>query len=259
MLRANITRSRGVTSAVTLQAKHNIVICPGHLCNARLFAHQIEGLSDIASLQVLDLYGYDSVADLAIGALASAPPDFILLANSMGGAVAFEIMRRASARVQALALVGTTCRAEFQAQSERRAQAITLVEQEDWPALAKLYAPIFFHPENRIERPSLDLTLEHMIRDATGQGISRQQRAFSSRPYSFATLAQIRCPALVVCGREDAITPLALSEEIAHGIRGSELKIVEHCGHVPTIERPVETTGIIRAWLGRVAGRGSSA
>jgi pimeloyl-ACP methyl ester carboxylesterase len=95
----------------------------------------------------------------------------------------------------------------------------------------------------------LELTLEQMIIDAGSDGIRRQQRAFAMRPDSREMLVHIHCPTLVVCGREDTITPLALSQEIAAGIAGAQLAIVEQCGHVPTIESPAQTTALICDWL----------
>ena len=44
-------------------------------------------------------------------------------------------------------------------------------------------------------------------------------------------------------------TPLAFSEEIAAGIKGSELIVVEECGHLVTMEKPEETNAILRKWL----------
>lgn len=229
--------------------RYPIVIFPGHLCNARLFAPQTGVLGKAADIQIADLYGQDNVVDLAANALLSAPPQFVLIANSMGGAVAFEALRQSPQRIQALVLIGTTCRAEIPTQSERRVRAVELTEQEDWAGLARLYAPVFFDERNRAREPVLAETLERMIVEVGKQGIKRQQRAFSSRPDSRATLATIRCPTLVICGREDTITPLALSEETASLVQGAELAVIEQCGHVPTLERPVQTTKTIRRWL----------
>lgn len=112
---------------------------------------------------------------------------------------------------------------------------------------------MFYHPHKRLADPSLDLTLEQMISEAGRDGIERQQRAFASRPDSRATLAHIDCPTLVVCGRDDTITPLALSAEIASGIAsgiaGAQLVVIDDCGHVPMIECAAQTTAIIRRWL----------
>jgi pimeloyl-ACP methyl ester carboxylesterase len=229
----------------------DIAIFPGHLCNGRLFAHQIESLADVAQIHVVDLYTHDSVAALAKDALSSLPQHFVLMANSMGGAVAFEVLRQARHRVRALILIGTTCRPETPVQNSRRAETLVLAQNEDWKAIADLYAPVFFAPQNRAHNPALDETLAQMIVGAGEPSIRRQQRAFAARPNSTATLAKIDCPTLVICGREDTITPLELSEEIVAGVHHAELVVVDECGHVPTVERPELTTQIIRDWMRR--------
>ena len=91
----------------------SILVLPGHLCNGRLFTNQINHLNDVAEFTVADLYGADNVQELAAGAIKSMTDRFAILANSMGGSVAFEIMRQNSERVIGLALVGTTARSEW--------------------------------------------------------------------------------------------------------------------------------------------------
>lgn len=241
---------------MTDQTLHRFVILPGHLCNQRLYSPLIEALGDKAAIQVADLYPYDSVQAMALGALSKAPDRFTLIANSMGGAVAFEVIRQAPERVKALILMGTTARPEFAAQSERRARAVELARAEDWPALAELYAPVFFTLPNRQRDPGLDHTLAAMIGDLDAAGIGRQQRAFAIRPDSRPTLTRIGCPTLVLCGRDDAITPLDHSAEMARHIPGAELEILDECGHVPTLEQPVLTRQLISEWLERQANRG---
>jgi pimeloyl-ACP methyl ester carboxylesterase len=56
-------------------------------------------------------------------------------------------------------------------------------------------------------------------------------------------------PTLILCGREDAITPLARHEEMAASIPDARLVIVEECGHLSTLERPAEVNRALRDWL----------
>jgi pimeloyl-ACP methyl ester carboxylesterase len=62
-------------------------------------------------------------------------------------------------------------------------------------------------------------------------------------------LSQIRCPTLVVCGREDILTPLPLHVEMEGLIAGARLSILEQCGHMSTMERPHEVNTEMRLWL----------
>ena len=231
-----------------------VVVFPGHLCNERMYRPLVRDLSDIATFHVADLYGFDSVGAMADDALRKAPSTFVLLANSMGGAVAFEALRRAPERIEALILMGTTAQPEFLAQSSRRAKAIELLASEDWSAISALYAPVFFFEQNREQNPGLDRTLEAMIRDLDAQRIRGQQRAFSARADSRPTLSKIKCRTLVLCGRQDGITPLSHSEEMAAGIPEADLTVFESCGHIPTLEQPQATSKAIRHWLSNKSG-----
>lgn len=90
----------------------NLVLIPGLLCDATLWAYQSEHLADIADCMVADITGADSVDELADSVLAAAPEKFALAGLSMGGYVVQAIMRRAPKRVTRLALVDTSARAD---------------------------------------------------------------------------------------------------------------------------------------------------
>ena len=69
------------------------------------------------------------------------------------------------------------------------------------------------------------------------------------RPDSRSELPGIACPTAVVCGRQDAVTPLKMAEEIAAGIPNAKLRIIEGCGHLASLERPEAATAVMRDWL----------
>jgi pimeloyl-ACP methyl ester carboxylesterase len=77
------------------------------------------------------------------------------------------------------------------------------------------------------------------------QQMTAIMRRLDSRPM----LRDVRVPTLVICGRQDQGTPLAASEEIAAGIPGSRLAVIEDCGHLSTIEQPQAVTALLRDWL----------
>ena len=85
--------------------------------------------------------------------------------------------------------------------------------------------------------------------DTGVEAFKRQQAAIMGRPDNRPLLPSIRCPTLVLVGREDALTPVELSQEIAAGIPGAKLEIVPDCGHLSTLERPEAVNRALRAWL----------
>lgn len=77
----------------------------------------------------------------------------------------------------------------------------------------------------------------------------RQQKAIMSRPESLSSLAAIDCPTLVLCGRQDSLTPLARHEEMAAAIKGARLEVIEQCGHLFTLEQAAQVNAALRRWL----------
>jgi pimeloyl-ACP methyl ester carboxylesterase len=69
------------------------------------------------------------------------------------------------------------------------------------------------------------------------------------RPDNRPLLPAIKCPTLVIVGREDALTPPEMTQEIAAGIPGAKLEIIPDCGHLSTLERPEAVNRALRAWL----------
>lgn len=62
-------------------------------------------------------------------------------------------------------------------------------------------------------------------------------------------MAGFQPPVLVICGRQDQVTPLYLSEEMAELAPSGELLVIEECGHLSTMERPEEVTRALLRWL----------
>jgi pimeloyl-ACP methyl ester carboxylesterase len=88
-----------------------------------------------------------------------------------------------------------------------------------------------------------------MARNIGPEAFLRQTEAIIGRPPRLESLHRYRAPTLIVVGREDAITPLELHEEMAAEIPGSELVIIEDCGHLSTLEQPQAVTALLRRWL----------
>jgi pimeloyl-ACP methyl ester carboxylesterase len=229
--------------------KPSLVLVPGLLCDAALWHGQVEDLADIAQPWVADVTRDDSMTAMARRVLAEAPPGrFALAGLSMGGYVAQAIMREAPERVERLALLDTSAMADTPEQSARRRGLIDLAEKGDFKGVTPRLLPLFVHPDRLSDKNLTDAVMamtERVGKDA----FLRQQRAIMGRPDNRPNLPKIDCPALVLCGRQDQMTPLGWSEEIASLIPGARLEIIEHCGHLTTMERPWETSVALRQWL----------
>jgi len=228
--------------------KPKILLLPGLLNDASLFAEQMIALSVLGSVHVGDLTRSASIAELATDVLAGAPDGrLILVGLSMGGYVAFEIMRTAPQRVAALVLIDTTARPDTPEASALREELIKLAET-DLDAVTERLLPRLSHPD-LMNLPAVRGVIQSMASGLGTEVFTRQQRAIMSRPDSRPTLAGITCPTLVLCGREDLITPPELAEEIAAGIKQAELKIIEHCGHLATLDQPEQVSNLLLDWI----------
>ena len=113
--------------------------------------------------------------------------------------------------------------------------------------------PLLVHP-SRVKDSRLTKIIRRMAQHTGVDGFVRQQKAIISRPDSRAVLQTVRIPTLVLCGRQDALTPLSMHEEMARLTPGARLVVVEECGHLSTLEKPVEVNAALIQWLSAPAG-----
>lgn len=225
-----------------------LILLPGMPLDGALWEHQTRHLADVAEPSVGDLTGQDSMAALATAVLAQAPPRFALAGLSMGGYVAFEILRRAPERVAKLALLDTSARPDTPEQTATRQDAVRLVGQGRLRQVVAAGLPRLVHPDRTGDTALVD-SVQAQAQRVGPDGYARQQTAIMNRPDSRPGLKTIACPTLVLCGRQDAITPPEVHEEIAGGIPGARLVLVEDCGHLSAMEQPQAVTALLREWL----------
>ena len=228
--------------------KTPLVLLPGLLCDRELWGGPIETLGDIAAPWVPDLTRDDSLAAMARRVLAAAPPEFALAGLSMGGYCCLEIIRQAPSRVKRLALLDTGARADTPEQSSRRRGLIELAEKGDFKGVTPRLLPLFLHPDHLTDK-ALTGRVTAMAHRVGKDAFLLQQKAIIGRIDSRPFLPRIDCPTLVLCGRQDQLTPVALHEEMAAEVAGSRLVVIEESGHLPPLEQPQAVTALLRYWL----------
>ncbi len=231
-----------------MAGKTPLLLLPGLLCDRALWEPQLAGLADIAEMTVGNLTRDDSLAGMARSVLAAAPPRFALAGLSMGGYASFEIMRQAPERVERLALLDTSARPDRREQTQDRLELIKQAEQGNFKGVTPRLLPRWVHP-SRVSDPELVRTITEMTQRVGREAFVRQQTAIVNRPDSRPGLSRIHCPTLVLCGHEDAATPVELHREMAADIANARLVIVPECGHLSTLERPDTVNTELRRWL----------
>jgi pimeloyl-ACP methyl ester carboxylesterase len=225
-----------------------IVVIPGLLASPRFYEAQLPALWRFGPVTIANHTFDASMAAIARRILAAAPPRFALVGHSMGGYVAFEVMRQAGARIAKLALLDTAARADTAEQTARRQGQIALAEGGRFAEVPDLQFPHLVHP-SRKDDPTLRGIVRQMAEDTGADAFVRQQTAIITRVDSRPDLARIECPTLILVGDMDEITPPDRSAEMANAIAGARLVVVPGCGHLSALERPDRIAQSLGEWL----------
>lgn len=226
-----------------------LVLVPGLTSSFRIWEPVIPPLWRRGAVMVANHARDDSMAAIARRILAEAPPRFALAGHSMGGYIAFEIMRQAPERVERLALLNTTARPDTPEATERRHAMVAMAREGRLHAAIDAIFPTFVHPA-RTGDAGLRRLVHAMADDVGVHGFINNQTAIMTRPDSRPLLGAIRCPTLVLTSDHDVLLPPALSEEIAAAIGGATLMVVSDCGHLSQPEQPQAVVEALTAWLG---------
>lgn len=227
-----------------------VVLIPGLLCTPRLYQEQLPALWHFGPVTVADHTRDDSMGGIARRILAQAPPNFALIGLSMGGYVAFEILRQAPERVTKLALLDTTARADLPEQTENRRRQVEMAENGRFSGIAELLFPRFVAAARHGDR-ALQSIVRTMAEDTGAPAFVRQQTAIMNRIDSRPGLAAIGCPTVVIVGAQDVLTPPDRAAEIAAGLPNARQVVVPDCGHLSTLEQPEAVTRALTAFLTR--------
>jgi 3-oxoadipate enol-lactonase / 4-carboxymuconolactone decarboxylase len=208
--------------------------------NAHMWRRQLDAAATENSVLALDLPGHgrssgvdglasiDAYADFVArvaGALRLRP--FVLVARSMGGAIAMVLAARRHPSVQAIVLACTAPRFAF--------AAGTLETLHD---VVRGRLPQQFTTETFSPSTGMELMREAWMEQVKTDPRVRYTDLLACRAFdASALLPQIRVPTLVVAGADDQVTPPALSEELARGIAGARLEVLPQAGHQAPLEQ----------------------
>lgn len=229
----------------------SLLLLPGLMNDGRVWDPIRKSMPDERHLVTASTHLTDSIAATAASAIASMPPGkFGVAGFSLGGYVAIEVCRQAPERVAGIALLDTGARADSEeaAQNRKRMVAALGSGSASFAQIAGGFAPRLVHEAHANDSQLIDL-LGDMARSVGSDGFVRQQTAAMNRLDGREVLKSLRCPALVLCGREDQITPPALSEEMAGLLAGQvDFVVIDRCGHMSTLEQPEAVSAAFVRW-----------
>jgi len=166
----------------------------------------------------------------------------------MGGIVAMEVLNRIPGRITRLCLISTNPLPEHPAFAATREPLIVGVQAGRLDEVMRdMVPPDFLAPGP--DRLEIQAVLADMARDLGPDVFIAQSRALQRRPDQQATLRRCEVPTRIICGEADPLTPVRRHEFMAGLIPDATLSVIEGCGHIPMLEKPEQTTQILRDWL----------
>ncbi len=228
------------------QDKPQILLLPGFMLDARLWDDVRSGISELGHLSFGDITQDDSLEAMAKRVLLNAPPRFVLIGFSMGGYVAQWVYKFAPERVTALILMNTSAHQQSPAEVAQTQAQIELAKQYPFKGLTKRALASSVDPDRTGDQALLDRLQEMAV--ANGKAVFIRQLS-AMRNDGYEDLQKVQCPTLIIASRNDQMRSVEESQQMAERIPQSELVVMEHCGHMTPLEKPVELLEVLAHWF----------
>lgn len=219
-----------------LKTKHRVIACDirgfgkstdeeSHL-NMDLFANDL--------ILFIDKLGFEKV---------------IICGLSMGGFIVLNAMKRFPSRFEALILCDTQSIADSYDDKVKRYQTIEDIKEYGVPNFNEGFIKKIFHEDSITNKPELVEQLRSVVFSNSKHIICQGLHALAERSETCSFLDEITIPTLIICGREDVVTPLDESKYMNKNIKGSILHVINNAGHVTNLEEPSKFNKLLRDFL----------
>lgn len=238
-----------------------LVFCHGFTTTGRFWREQLEPFSRTHRVVVVNLPGHGPSArpegraytidefadDIARVFDTLALREAVLVGLSMGGTIAQRFAMKHPKRIVGLVLVGATPHGlgpDVQVDNVLAAIDELGVAQASQRVIERSFGP-------RASRDLVEFAKREVIQ--TPEFVARRAIASLNESDTRDALGRIAVPALVICGREDRITPPAESQELAEGIPNARLVLLDDAGHFPMLEAPEAFNAELRQFIDALA------
>lgn len=187
----------------------------------------------------------DGVLQLVVGVLETLiDQPAVFVGNSLGGHIGLRMALEHPQLVRGLVLIGSSGLFER-------------TFDNDWehnPSREWLQRKIsgLFHDPSRMMPGMVDEAHAELSRRTAARALVRLGKS-AKRDHLGEKLHAVRCPTLLMWGKQDIVTPPEVAEEFHRLIPGSRLEWIDRCGHAPQIERSREVGEGIARFLDELA------
>lgn len=230
-----------------------IIFLHGFPFDKSMWKGQLDFLKDFHRSIAYDIRGFgkstDEESDLSMELFTDDLIQFmeelqiekaIICGLSMGGYIALNAMNKFPKRFAALILCDTQCIADTAEGKEKRYKTIDEIEIEGVTNFNDKFIKKVFHKDSFRNKKELVEQLNNVVFANSEHIIKQGLVAIAERSETCSTLNEIKVPTLILCGREDKVTPLNESEFMDEAIKESVLHVIDKAGHVSNLEQPDE-------------------
>ena len=211
-----------------------LILIPGLLCDATVWQPFLEKIDNKAS--VADLTSQDDLTKMAKDCLNLHAGSLEVAGHSMGARVAIEMARLAPERIQRMALLDTGIHPLREGEREKREAVVKFAYDKGMEALAdKWLAGMVYEPNQ--QNSTLMQNLRDMVLQCDTDLHARQIQALTNRPDASRHLAGVKCPVLLVVGRQDQWSPVSQHEDMLDLLPDARLEIIDNAGHFAPLEQ----------------------
>ena len=170
-----------------------------------------------------------------------------LVGNSLGGFTATAFALAYPDKVDKLVLVDA---AGFAVPKDTDPRLFNALNPSTREGVKQVMSLIFYNKQLYASDAAADLMFTRKMQAGDGYTV----RAFTEsilrgEDVLDGKLDKVKQPTLIIWGREDLLTPLAMGERFHKEIKGSHLFILEKCGHVPQVEKAAEFNAVLAKFL----------
>ncbi len=202
------------------------------------------------ALLTMERYADDAVGLLDHLGLSQA----VAIGLSMGGYAGFAMVRRHLLRLRGLVLADTRAEPDSEGSRQERARLAERVRHEGAGAAAEVFLPRLLGKTSHEQRPELVARVRATILGNRPRGICDALAGLAARADSRPTLREIRVPTLVLCGKEDTLTPPPDARKMAEAIPGSRFEMIPRAGHLANLENPAAFNAALEGFLASLGG-----